>query len=386
MPGRALVIRGCLGLASSPSNIEQDPTMSYAIPVTRRLAAPNTALVATALAATLALGLYAAPARAADTPEPVAVDAAFQPAAQAALLLRTSLPEVLKGVKRVAVPLFTVDFITADSEKAETSGFGSAGRATAIAAYRLKGVGQADFQALTDAAHAAFLADLQAAGFEVVPLAAVQSQALYRKLVAGGRPSPDLRSDGIVLAPAGMGIYGFSEAAAGGDKPGLFSGFAAMGSALSAVGGAMDTVELGKALDAAVLEVQLRVHFVRLVNENRGFLGRMSGTASIDAKVYPSITSATWTVQSSTRGTLTLKQPLALDGAAFTEVRNAPTTAGDVGAGLLVGLMTLAGKASGAIGVDDKEAVADPARYATTVGQGLASANRLFVARLRAGQ
>lgn len=332
------------------------------------------------------LALAAAPARAADTPVPVPVDASFQPAAQAGQLFRAALPEVLKGVKRVAVPLFTVDFVTADSEKAETSGFGSAGRATAIAAYKLKGVGQAEFQALTDAAYSAFMADLQAAGFETVPLEQVQAQALFRKLLATGKPAPALRSDGMMLAPPGMGIYGFSEAVAGGSKGGLFGGLAAMGSAISAVGGAMDTVELAKALDAAVVEVQLRVHFVQLVNENKGFLGRMGSTATVSAKVYPSITSATYTVQSSTRGTLTLKQPLALDAGAFTEVRSAPITATDVAAGVMTALIGLASKGSSSVGTDDKEAIADPARYSAAVAQGLASANQMFVARLRAGQ
>lgn len=337
-------------------------------------------------AAACCWALAAVSAYAADAPAPVPVDASFQPAAQAGQLFKAALPEVLKGVKRVAVPLFTVDFVTADSEKAEASGFGSAGRATAISAYKLKGVGQAEFQALTDAAYSAFMADLQAAGFETVPLEQVQAQALFRKLLAGGKPAPALRSDGMMLAPPGMGIYGFSDVASGGSKPGLFGGLAAMGTALSAVGGAVDTAELAKALDAAVVEVQLRVHFVQLVNENKGFLGRMGSSATVSAKVYPSITSATYTVQSSTRGTLTLKQPLALDAGAFTEVRSAPTTATDVAAGVMTALISLASKGGSSVSTEDKEAVADPARYSAAVAQGLASANQMFVARLRAGQ
>ncbi len=361
----------------------------------RRPLNPGTALalsLALEFALTLALALALAlvgpanSARAADAPSPVPVDASFQPAAQAAKLFTVALPEVLKGVKRVAVPLFTVDFVTADSEKAETSGFGAAGRATAISAYKLKGVGQAEFQALTDAAYAGFLADLQAAGFETVPLGTVQASSRFRKLVAGGKPAPALRDDGMMLAPPGMGIYGFSEAASGGAKPGLFGGLAAMGSAFSAVGGALDTVELGKELDAAVVEVQLRVHFVQLTNENKGFLGRMAGSASVGAKVYPSISGATYTVQSSTRGTLTLKQPLALDASAFTEVRSKPTNATDVAAGVLTTLIKIASNSNSSVSTEDKEAVADAARYSATVAQGLAAVNQMFAARLRSGE
>ena len=97
---------------------------------------------------------------AADAPAPVAMDAAFNPTEQASRMFTVALPQVLKGVKRVAVPLFTIDFTTAASESAETSGFAAAGRARVASFYKLKGVGPADFQALTDAAYARFLADL----------------------------------------------------------------------------------------------------------------------------------------------------------------------------------------------------------------------------------
>ena len=193
------------------------------------------------VAAVLAV-THTGPAAAADTPAPVAMDKAFNPTEQASRMFTVALPEVLKGVKRVAVPMFTIDFTTADSESAETSGFAAAGRARVASFYKLKGVGPADFQALTDAAYARFLADLQAAGFETVTIDKVQQSPTYRKLVASGKPMPAVRSDGMLLAPAGMGSYGFTEA--GGAKPTLLGGLAAMGSAFSnmnsMMGAAMD--------------------------------------------------------------------------------------------------------------------------------------------------
>jgi hypothetical protein len=325
-------------------------------------------------------------AQAANAPEPVAITAAFNPTEQASRLFTVALPQVLKGVKRVAVPLFTVDFSTADSESAETSGFASAGRARVASFYKLKGVGQAEFQALTDAAYAQFLADLQAAGFETVAAERWQASGSYRKMAATGKPAPALRDDGMMLAPAGMAIYGFSQAAAGGSKPGLLSGLSAMGSAFSAVGAAVDAVELGKELDAAVVEVQLRVNFVQLTNENKGFLGRLSGTASVGSKVYPSIVGATYSVQSSTRGTLTLKQPLAMDASVFSDVRKAPTTTADVASAVAVGLLRLAIGSKDSNSSEEMEAVADPARYREVVGSGLGVLNQMFVQRLRAGE
>ena len=325
---------------------------------------------------------------AADAPAPVAVTAAFNPTEQASRMFTVALPQMLKGVKRVAVPLFTIDFITADSENAETSGFAAAGRARVASFYKLKGVDQAEFQALTDAVYARFLADLQAAGFETVAIDKVQQSPTYRKLVASGKPMPAIRNDGMLLAPAGMGSYGFSEA--GNAKPNLLGGLSAMGSAFSnmgsMMGAAVDTVQLGKELDAAVVEVQLRVHFVQLTNDNKGFLGRMAGTASVSSKVYPSITGATYSVQSSTRGALTLKQPLALDPNVFSEVRKAPTTTADAAGSIAVGLLQLAIGSKNSNSSEEMEAVADPARYREVVGSGLTVLNQMFVQRLRAGE
>lgn len=343
-----------------------------------------TALAASALT-------FSNPGFAVDAPAPVAVTAAFNPTEQAPRMFTVALPEVLKGVKRIAVPLFTIDFTTADSESAETSGFASAGRARAASFYKLKGVGQTEFQAITDAAYARFLADLQAAGFETVAADRWQASGSYRKMAATGKPAPALRDDGMMLAPAGMAIYGFSQAGMGGSsKSQLFGALTAMGtafsSASSAIGAAMDAVELGKELDAAVVEVQLRVHFVQLTNENKGFLGRMAGTASVSSKVYPSITGATYSVQSSTRGALTLKQPLALDASVFSEVRKVPTTTADLAGAIAVGLLQLAIGSKNSNSSEEMEAVADPVRYRDVVGSGLSTVNQMFVQRLRTGE
>ncbi len=340
------------------------------------------------LAALLTLSAACAllPATAKDDLEPVAADAGFKPAEQASRLFTVAEAQALKGVKRVVVPLFTVDFTTADSVTAQTSGFGSAGRASASAYYKLKGVSQTDFQALTESLYAGFLAELKAAGIDSVPADKLLASPHYRKMVASGKPAPALRDDGMMLAPAGMAIYGVSQLTSGGNKPGLFGGLAAMTNAFSAVGSALDADALQKELDAAVLEVQVRVHFVQLTNGNKGFFGRLASTASVGAQVFPSITSATFTVHNGTRGTLTLKQPLMLDPAAFAEVRKAPTTAGDVAGAVAVGLLRLAVGSRDSSSSEEMEAVADPAKYREVLIGGIGILNQMFVQRLRAGE
>jgi len=321
-----------------------------------------------------------------EEPAAVLVDAAFKPAEQAGKLLAVTEAQALKGVKRVVVPLFSVEFVTADSMRAETSGFGAAGRASAAAYYKLTGVGEAEFQAMTEALYAGFVRELQAAGLEVLPQAQLAASPIYRKLAASGSAAPIRNDASLVMAPAGMAIYGLNKAQATGGGGGLFSALSAMGNVASAMGAVMDTAELHKELGAAVLEVQMRVHFVQLTNNNKGFLGRMAGSASVGAQVFPRIAMATLSVHRDTRGTLSLTGPLALDPAAFTEVRKAPTTAGDVAAGVATALIRLASNSRDSSSSEELLAVADPARYRDIVGAGLAGVNEMFITRLRAGE
>ena len=111
---------------------------------------------------------------------------------------------VLKDVKRVAVPLFSVEFVIADSESAQTSGFASAGRASASLSYQLKGVEEADFQAITTDLYQRFLADLKDAGLEVLPQEQVAAAPTYKKLAAGGVPSPIKSNSSLGVPGPGM--------------------------------------------------------------------------------------------------------------------------------------------------------------------------------------
>ena len=58
----------------------------------------------------------------------MALDASFNPVDQAANLVELAQDaSTLKGLKRVAVTQFSIDFITQDNVSAETSGFAAAG-------------------------------------------------------------------------------------------------------------------------------------------------------------------------------------------------------------------------------------------------------------------
>ena len=346
-------------------------------------------LLSLALAAAVctALGAAAPVAHAKDGPTPVAVDASFNAADVAAQGFTIADNKALKGITRVAVPVFVVDFVTADNVRTQTSGFGSTGRASSALYYKLLGVGEPDFQALTDAMYADFLQRLKDSGLQVLGKEEFQAAAAYRKLADGGNKAPIKSDTNTVLTPPGMPIYGFARMSSGPAKPssGLFGALSGMGAGFSAVGDVMGSVDLATQLNAATIEVRLRVNFVELADNNKGFFGRLSNVASTSGKAFPSIDGVMVQVQQGQiRTSMTLDRVLVLDPAVFAEVREKPTTAGDVAGSVFVGLLRLASRSSDSSSSAEMEAIADPARYKQIVGAGMNSLSDVVVARLKA--
>ena len=342
-------------------------------------------LAAAAAAVLLHVALPAA--QAAGAPTPVAVDASFNAAAVAASGFTIADNKALKGITRVAVPVFVVDFVTADNVRTQTSGFASAGRASSGLYYKLLGVGEPEFQALTDAMYADFLQRLKDSGLEVLGKEEFQAAPTYRKLADGGEKAPVKSSTNTVLTPAGMPIYGFARMSSGPAKPssGLFGALSGIGAGFSAAGDAIAGVDLATQLNAATIEVRLRVNFVELADNNKGFFGRLSNTASTTGKAFPSIDGVMVQVQQGQiRSSMTLDRVLMLDPAVFAEVREKPTTAGDVAGAVLVGLIRLASNSKDSSSSTEMEAIADPARYKQIVGAGMGSLSDVVVARLKA--
>lgn len=327
-------------------------------------------------------------AAAKDAPEPVAVGAGFSAIDMAGKLTQVTEAGILKGIGRVAVPQFSVQFVTFDSATAETSGFAAAGRARVTSSYVLQGVAEPDFQALAEALYTQFLQGLQASGLEVLPFAQVAAAPSYPKLVATGVPAPVREDNAIIVAPAGMALYGSHRAVAMTPKKnaGVFGAFSGMGSVMSAIGSVGDMQALGTELGgAAMLEVHMVVNFVELTNNNKGFLGRLSNTASVGAKTSPSIGSATMGVQvGAMRGTVTLAAPLVLDAGAFSEVREQAKSTGEKAGMVAAALLSFAVGSKDSSSSSTMEAVADPGRYREVVGGGLGAVSQMFVQRLKA--
>ena len=332
----------------------------------------------------LLLALPAAQAK--DETTPLSVGAGFDPVAVAGSAFDVADVKALKGMTRVAVPVFAVEFVTADNVSARTSGFGSAGRATSSLYYKLLGVDQPDFQAITNTLYTRFLADLRASGLEVLESDAFKASPTYAKLVATGVPGSVKSDSSQQMSPTGLGIYGFARMGGGNSSQSqsVFGALSGLGAGFAAVGAIGDTMALSQELNASLIEVRMRVSFVQLSDDNRGFLGRLSGTASASGKTAPRIDNVMMGVQSREwRSTLTMKHTLTLDNAAFAEVREKAATATDIAGAVAVGLLRLAVGSSDTSSSTEMEVVADPARYPAVIGSGLASAGGMLVARIK---
>lgn len=106
-------------------------------------------------------------------------------AALAARHVKTEKLETLPN-KRIAIASFGVEFQTRLLHGSST--FGSTSSTTTL--LNLQGVSPATMQAVADEAYRELVADLQAAGYEVVPQQTLQASALYQGIVSDAKPTP----------------------------------------------------------------------------------------------------------------------------------------------------------------------------------------------------
>ena len=173
----------------------------------------------------------------------------FQPenAAEAATHLTPNAAANLKGLHRVIVPQFQVEYVT------RSQGLTRKERNQVTVTYSIAGLSDAALQAQTDKLYDRFVAGLQAEGLEVVPREQVAQAAAWARLAAIGKPSAAAfksESGEGRLFTAGAAPYYFYP----GDTH-LGTGAISWGFAQAQIG----EQALGKELDAAVLSVRLVV-------------------------------------------------------------------------------------------------------------------------------
>lgn len=111
-------------------------------------------------------------------------------------------PENLKGLKRVVIPSFMVDFVTEARAETLISGIGVLTGAPSNVMIRLSGADSARFQEITDRLYDRAVADLKKAGIEVVALERLKASDTYKELAAKGEKAPREEE-----AKGGKGMY-----------------------------------------------------------------------------------------------------------------------------------------------------------------------------------
>ena len=332
----------------------------------------------------LTFSLSALPALA-EKAEGVALDGTFKVAERAKTMLKVTNADApgLKTIQRAAISSFQVEFVTKGAAGASSYEIGKSGSASTNLQITLVGLGQPDFQAITDQLYTEFVRDLTAMKIEVLPAERVLSSAAYKKMAASGKPSPaETRTKdtwSTVYAPQGLAVYGVGSSSS---AIALLAGFSAMSDVSSTMFGNQD---LAKELDAALLVVRMVVNFVDLQSSNSSFFGRSSGTATVSWKFGPSVAGQSTTMaihHAGTQASMALNAPLLIDGAAFKELKDTTSVAANIGLALLSAAIGKGGSASAV----EKEAVADPQQYRTLVGNGLGTVREMFMQTLQSNR
>jgi hypothetical protein len=340
-----------------------------------------------ALLSTLALAAVfaASPASARDA-KPIAL-----PAGAAAIEAAIELPDAahFKGVKRVVVPEFSIEFLTDNGASSSASTTGGTNRVHQR--WKLAGVGATEFQAITNEAYAGLLKALTAAGYEVVSAEAMRAHPAYAKLQAKGQATGVATNGGLAMAPAGMAVMPMgtvSSRSAGGPLATL-AALQTMGAMASAVSATFELNELAQGLDATVLAVRVGTDFSEVGATNTGFIGRMSGNAGVAGKAQPSLkpqSTAIRLITPAVKGAqMTLTAPLLLPADTFSGARDATSTAaiaGDI-AGALIRFSAGAG---GSSMTKEYEVTAEPAQYTQRMTEGIDQLMQAMAAKLAAAR
>ena len=227
-----------------------------------------------------------------------------------------------KGVRKVIIPFFQIQFVQ-DAQANATAG-GGAHSKTSV---HLEGPTPAQMQAITDEVYAGFVADLKAAGLEVVSAEEARSFSAYTDIMNASKPSGQSVKglngvNSLFYAPTGMNFYFL---------PTMLPELAGGGS-MTAVGNAQIVrreAELMNQSGAAVAGFRAVVDFATLSASDRKGLRVFSRTAKTAAEfglVIKPVATQVFLITPEAKATmidpqsrmrLELQAPLILDSAAI---------------------------------------------------------------------
>jgi hypothetical protein len=302
---------------------------------------------------------------------------------------------VLKGVTKIAIPVFTVETVvkTGAGIRQESS----SGSVTQEVTYILEGVPQKEMQAAVDKLYDDLVADLKTAGIEVVPQEQIKATAAY-KAAALTAVSPALHSGSgaevMVYSAKGVALglsnsrYMFMRGAAGGGLGGTIGNVMAaasvIGSITSQVGDAKVAGAIAEELGVPTLTVQVPLEFVEQKGKGTSSFWGGNASAEISSRLRLSIAINTF-VSASYKGEFSVLNsgvPLILSGTPVKAVKDTSSVAANVG--LAVFAMAIGSKASKKM--TEKTAEADPEKYVVNVAEGVGKFNKIVLSAVKAMQ
>lgn len=201
------------------------------------------------------------------------------------IALKSGSTRYLANRPKIAVPAYTIGYIQGASASAFGGGAGSdmVGRRTKIAT-RLVGLSDQMAQDLADEAHADLLRQLQAAGFTIVDLPALQASPGLRSIARYGEP---VGGQGIIDGRATKAWVAYGPRALPPIKGYAFE------QGLTAVAASGALMAFGKAsqeLDAILLNPRLMIDYIDMQSTGQR---TYSGSGSVDASLRFAVNTAT---------------------------------------------------------------------------------------------
>jgi len=307
-------------------------------------------------------------------------------AGDAATLIWINRPGAARGVRKVVIPFFQVQFVIDSDTTANISG-GSSSKMMV----RLEGPTPDQMQAITDRLYDKLVADLTAAGLTVLSDAEAKGLLSYGKLLASAKPS-GTKVDGhagvnsLFFSPKGMPFYFLPTQDVAYTGAGSFGGFE------TAMLPPREQALMDEA-GAAVLGFRAVVDFASLTNSNKSFLGHFRSHARTSAQagiaIRP-IATQLWLMTPQAKPGVTdmlnrmrfeVQAPLVLDTDAITAMTDARTAGDKRGeiAGNAIGMLL-----GGGMSKTRKYRIdADPVAWSRDVEAALQGVESMMIVRLK---
>ncbi|OGR01904.1 MAG: hypothetical protein A2511_02265 [Deltaproteobacteria bacterium RIFOXYD12_FULL_50_9] len=283
----------------------------------------------------------------------------------------------LKGIKKVAISQYFVEFVTKSYGGATASNAQQKSSSTVGVWANLKGIETEQFQAITDKMYEQMVEEFKKAGIEVIPVEQLKQSKSFQKLVEKEKKAPyeisSWNRTSQMFAAKGLPLYFDPN-----DKRlGLGNMFA---SQFSNFNPEKWEEKIAEEMDTAVLKANFTVTYANMETKGGQFRNKAEVNTDLKVTLIPEDTNYTVVSKNGTSRFI-LKEPVFADGKFIIEVKDA-LTAGDKTANAL---SSIAGAFSGTTSKTLKfDAKADSAAYKDLVEKHIGAIDNLFFNQMKA--